>query len=110
MCTNENEIQRLELHIGAPEKPPMGEACNGCGVCCAAEPCPLSRLLLRRQQGACRALRWQPEHGRYRCGLILQPAGYPGWLPAPLARLAARCVRRWIAAGSRCDSGVEVVE
>jgi hypothetical protein len=42
----------------APVKPATGSPCNGCGVCCLAEPCPLGMLVSRRRHGRCSALRW----------------------------------------------------
>jgi hypothetical protein len=79
------------IHPAAPPKPAAGAPCNGCGVCCAAQPCPLGMLLSLRLHGACRLLDWQA--GQYRCR-ALQRA------PRGLKRL----VRRWIAAGAGCDS------
>lgn len=95
------ERRVVHLHAIAPAKPPVGAACNGCGLCCAAEPCPLGMLLSRRRRGACAALRWSPREGRYLCGALAEPALWLPWLPAPWAR---RLVRRWIAAGVACDA------
>ena len=101
----------IEIHIAAPAKPPVGQPCNGCGVCCASEPCPLGVLVSRRRHGACAALLWKDDDaggGVYRCGLIEQPATH---LPAALRRAApllARVARRYISAGSGCDAGVSV--
>lgn len=78
------------LHADAPPKPAVGEACNGCGVCCAAEPCPLGMLLSRRLRGACSALQWDETGQRYRCG------AFGGRLPKAW-------VARWIGAGRGCD-------
>ncbi len=89
----------IHLHPLAPPKPATGAACNGCGVCCAAEPCPVGMLLSRRRRGACVRLRWDEAQQRYRCGLLAD-ASTPWWL----RRLAAR----WIAAGTGCDSDLEV--
>jgi hypothetical protein len=80
----------------APAKPAWGEACNGCGVCCLAEPCPLGILVSGRLRGSCRALRWDAPQHRYRCGLMRGP----GWI--------RRWVARRIAAGRGCDSSAEV--
>jgi hypothetical protein len=74
------------IHPQAPPKPAPGRPCNGCGVCCAAEPCPVGMLLSLKRRGACRALRW--DGTRYRCGAMLRAP----WLA------------RWISAGSGCDS------
>ena len=92
------------IHPEAPAKPAVGAACNGCGVCCAAQPCPLGMLLSRRVHGACTALGWSSEQGRYRCGVLQAPQRWLPWLPAALAR---RLARRWIAAGQGCDSEMQ---
>lgn len=90
------------LRSDAPPKPPAGQPCNGCGVCCAAEPCPVGILVSRRRTGRCRALVWQ--QGCYRCGMATQTLRH---LPRPLrwlAPVARRAALRWISAGSGCDS------
>lgn len=81
----------IHVHPDAPLKPALGAACNGCGVCCLAEPCPLGMLLSARRKGACRMLRWDDAARRYVCG-VLQRAGWWRGL-----------VRRWISSGSGCD-------
>ncbi len=92
------------LHELAPPKPALGQPCNGCGLCCAAEPCPLGMLLSRRRRGACPALQWAAADGHYRCGVLVQPKRWLPWLPARWARGLAR---RWIAAGRGCDATIE---
>lgn len=89
------------LRAAAPPKPAPGAACNGCGLCCAAQPCPLGMLLSRRRHGRCRALRWQADDGRYVCGVLARPRHWLPWLPTALAR---RLAARWIAAARGCDS------
>ena len=106
----------IEIHPLAPPKAVVGEACNGCGVCCLYAPCPLGMVLSRRRSGACAALRWDAELAQYRCGAIAAPRevlaqAMPRWLRglAPmLAPLLRRLGRRWIAAGIGCDSSLEV--
>lgn len=98
----------IRIHPDAPPKPIEGAPCNGCGVCCAAEPCPVGMLASRRRSGACKALEWQAQDGRYACGLIVSPANH---LPRALRWLApwvARRARRWVGAGVGCDSSVTV--
>ncbi|MBA8734307.1 hypothetical protein BS642_10390 [Chromobacterium violaceum] len=94
--------QVVWLKAEAPAKPPPGLPCNGCGVCCAAAPCPLSRLLLGHRSGSCPALEWQAP--RYRCGLLRTPRRHlrrlPGWTESWFRRLA----RRYLAIGRGCDS------
>lgn len=109
---------QIVVHIEpqAAPKPVPGAPCNGCGICCLSEPCPLGILLSRRRHGACVALRWDAEACQYRCGCltdataVLQQA-LPSalqWL-TPFGRvLLARLGRRWIAAGIGCDSTLEV--
>ena len=52
------------LQPSAPPKPAEGAPCNGCGLCCLAEPCPLGMLVSRRRTGACTALRWSDADQR----------------------------------------------
>jgi hypothetical protein len=99
--------QIIFLHQAAPPKPAVGQPCNGCGVCCAAETCPVARVFLLQWRGACRALTWNDAEQHYRCGLLESPQAYlRGW-PAWLEVWVRRGVRRWIAVGVGCDSVVE---
>jgi hypothetical protein len=82
--------QVIHIHPESPPKPALGATCNGCGVCCLAEPCPLGMLLSRKRTGACVALRWSDVDLRYRCGAVDGPWGF--------------LARRWISAGTGCDS------
>jgi hypothetical protein len=99
----------IAIHPLAPPKPAWGQPCNGCGVCCLSEPCPVGMLISRRRRGACDALVWDAPGARYRCGLLVDAAAQ---LPAPLrpvAPLVQRWARRVIAAGIGCDCDTEVV-
>lgn len=96
----------IHLHAEAPHKPPAGAPCNGCGVCCAAEPCPLGMLLSRRRHGACAALAWDETQHRHVCDALVRPQRFVKW--RWLRPLFARLAARWIAAGRGCDSAVEV--
>lgn len=99
--------QVIQIHPEAPPKPAVGAPCNGCGVCCLAEPCPVGMLVSRRRTGACDALVWSDEDGLYRCGLLVQPDRFAAgrWLRwNPLRRLWLRWARRVIAAGRGCDA------
>ena len=96
--------QVIHIHPEAPPKPALGAPCNGCGVCCLAEPCPLGQVISRKRSGACEALRWSEAQGLYRCGVLTDAEGLLGprwrWAAPVLRRLA----RRWIAAGVGCDA------
>lgn len=91
------------LHADAPAKPVVGAACNGCGVCCASEPCPIGTMVSLSRRGRCRALAWDNALRRYRCGLLPRPAPGPASRPAGLT-WRERLLRRWIGAGIGCDS------
>jgi len=99
----------IAIHAAAPPKPAPGQPCNGCGVCCAAQPCPLSRILLGHRAGSCPALLWRESPGRYVCGMATEPGRFVRWLPAALEVFAARRCARWIAAGRGCDSDIETL-
>ena len=106
----------IHIQPEAPRKPSMGQPCNGCGVCCLYEPCPLGCLLSRRRRGPCLAVRWDDARTRYVCGALNEPEEVlAAALPAALARLApglarlfSRFAARWIAAGQGCDCELEV--
>lgn len=107
----------IYMEPSAPSKPLEGQPCNGCGVCCLAEPCPLGVLLTGRRTGACDALRWDVAGGLYRCGALSEPQAVlihrlPEMLSgiAPLAAWGLpRLARRWISAGSGCDCSLEAI-
>src|SRR3990167_9116863 len=104
----------IHIQPGAPAKPPEGAPCNGCGVCCLLEPCPLGMLLSGRRRGACLAVQWDVVARRYRCAAVMTPMEVvkrvlPHWLHASSpagAALLSRLAPRWIAAGKGCDSSV----
>jgi hypothetical protein len=107
----------IPVHSEAPPKPAAGQPCNGCGICCLYEPCPLGQLLSRRRQGACAALRWDAHSTRYVCGAVAYPrdvlqAALPAglhWSLTLFLPVLRRMARRWIAAGTGCDCELEVL-
>jgi hypothetical protein len=110
-------VHVIPIHPLAPAKAVAGAACNGCGVCCLVEPCPLGIVLSHRRTGACGALRWDGSAAQYRCGAIVAPQEVlrqslpraARWLSPGLAPLLVRLAVRWIAAGTGCDSHLEVL-
>jgi hypothetical protein len=92
------------IHSAAPAKPLPGQPCNGCGVCCAAGPCPVGVLVSRRAGGACSALVWKDSDARYTCGVLDKASSWPG----VVGKLAGGWARRTIAAGQGCDCNLEV--
>lgn len=96
--------QIITIHAAAPAKPAWGAVCNGCGVCCAAEPCPVGVVVSMRRHGSCKALHWHDKEARYLCGVLADPRRYFGFD----ARWLRAWVRRIIAAGRGCDSDAEL--
>ena len=101
--------QTIRIHAAAPLKPALGQACNGCGVCCAAEPCPLGVLVSRRRTGSCKALLWNPAGQRYVCGLLSEPSRFVGVGWGWATRLTSALARRFVSAGTGCDSDAELL-
>jgi hypothetical protein len=100
------ELRTIWLRADAPSKPQAGTACNGCGICCASEPCPLGMIVSGRRREPCRALAWSEDGRRYRCALLGPPTNLSA--PGPLLRRwRETLLRRWIGAGIGCDSTAE---
>ena len=62
-------------------KPAYGQACNGCGYCCVAQPCSLAVELLKCTVGPCVAL--ESDGVRTYCGLVRRPLAYLWQASAP---------------------------
>jgi len=104
-------IQTITLHAHAPAKPALGTPCNGCGICCAAERCPVAWLFLPRSRGTCTALEWDGATQRYRCGMVVHAADYVRCLPRRWEARAGRWFAYRVAAGRGCDfDAVEVAD
>jgi hypothetical protein len=105
----------IHVHSESPKKPPLGARCNGCGLCCLVEPCPLGVVLSRSRKGSCIALRWYADAQIYRCGAVSEtsevlksqvPPAF-AWIVPGLAWAVSKLAHRWIAAGAGCDSSLE---
>jgi len=96
------------LQPEAPAKPAEGAPCNGCGLCCLTEPCPLGALVSRRRKGACAALKWSDVDRRYWCGMVADPGGVTGLTHPWAVRALSALARRWIASGVGCDARLDV--
>lgn len=87
-----------------PVKPSFGSACNGCGYCCAVEPCKVAREFIPDHPtgGQCLALEW--TEGRFACGMIRRP-GYYMRLPNDWADgLIGSMIADALGAGKGCDA------
>lgn len=98
----------IHLRADAPAMPAPAAPCNGCGVCCAHQPCPLGMLVSGRRQGRCRALAWDGTVQMYRCRMISRPGAVWRWWPAWAHPLLSRAARRWISSASGCDAQLEI--
>lgn len=98
----------IYLEPEAPTKPAAGDVCNGCGVCCLSEPCPLGAALSGRRLGPCDWVRWDAAARRYRCSAADGAARRLPGVPAIAVRALEALARRWIAAGRGCDCELEV--
>lgn len=88
-----------------PIKPAVGASCNGCGYCCAAEPCQIAQEWIQADpEQACPAL--EHEAGRFHCGMIRRPSHYLGlpndWADEPLGLMIATA----LGAGRGCDAEI----
>lgn len=84
----------------APDKPAFGSPCNGCGLCCAAEPCAIAREFIGAAEDApCPAMEF--EAGRFWCGMIRRPGHYLGAPPWADAEIGAT-IARALGAGRGC--------
>lgn len=92
----------------APAKPATGAPCNGCGLCCLLEPCPVGILVSRRLRGACKALLWSQDAGRYRCGMVIAPGRFMPLTGPRMAAWVSRLARRMISADMACDADLQV--
>lgn len=86
----------------APEKPPVGHPCNGCGFCCASEPCLVSQGVfgIGLDYGPCPALEW--GEGRFWCGLLRSPEAYGMEGAEPLLRQLLG-----VDIGAGCDASMD---
>lgn len=85
-----------------PEKAPYGHPCNGCGLCCQNEVCPLGQIVFPRAQAPCPALERNGE--RYVCGLVRHPEAYQ---PAKTALYGADALRKAAEIGVGADIGCD---
>lgn len=90
-----------------PQKPPYGSPCNGCGVCCEEELCPIAHRIFGRWEGPCEILE-DAGDGRRVCGLLAHPERH---VPALVELVGAEIMRETTEAllgvGVGCDAQME---
>ncbi len=87
--------------LDVPRKPPEGDPCNGCGLCCAAALCAIAIELLDADQAPCPAMEF--AEGRFWCGLVRRPSRYCGTPPFSDRRIRT-LIEAALAIGEGCDA------
>lgn len=88
--------------LAIPRKPPEGDPCNGCGLCCATVLCALAVELLGAREPPCPAMEF--AEGRFWCGLARRPSRYCG-TPSVRDRRMRVLIEAALAIGEGCDAG-----
>jgi hypothetical protein len=86
----------------SPDKPREGAECNGCGRCCAAEPCSIAREFLNAPPAPCPAMEF--EGGRFWCGMVRNPGRYLGMPESVAAEVVREPFIFLLGIGRGCDS------
>jgi hypothetical protein len=92
---------RVGVTAGPPKKPPEGDVCNGCGLCCAVQLCLLAIEFIPGAAAPCPAMEF--ADGRFWCGLARRPSRYLG-IPASGDRLIRGMVHAALSIGEGCDA------
>lgn len=86
------------------DKPKYGSPCNGCGLCCIAEQCPIS-LMAFGEQLLCPALGTMGDGKGFGCGLIVATSQFiPPTGDERLDALLPGAIAYVLGAGRGCDS------
>lgn len=64
-------MSKVEVLPVIPDKPRCGDPCNGCGLCCYSEVCPVGKMAFGDVEAPCLALVMSKDMTRTRCGLVL---------------------------------------
>lgn len=81
-----------------PVKPPFGEPCNGCGVCCASEVCRAGVQTFETNVAPCPGLIRYPGDAGYSCALVA--------VADLISERHGRTFRAMLAIGRGCDAQV----
>lgn len=100
--TNLDRLVSAALRQPIAPTPPLGEPCNGCGLCCIEEVCGIGQMLGLDGSGPCRGLRF--EDGRYWCGPVRSPEAFG------LSEEAAVGIGMLLGVGEGCCADIEEFE
>jgi hypothetical protein len=88
------------------EKPPQGDPCNACGLCCRMELCAIGRIVYGDIPGPCPAIAITPKGSE--CGMVLHPGQFA---PEAVRRHGTAKVRasakELLAIGLGCDAWLD---
>ena len=88
------------------KKPPHGEPCTRCGLCCVASLCPLAKRVFGDRPGPCPALSYDETPGSV-CGLVATPEKFAWAVVLRHGREAAGAAARYlIGSATGCDARV----
>src|SRR5262245_6460254 len=65
-----------EMTLPVLNKPPFGDPCNHCGICCTLELCPIAEEHFPGAPLPCPALEY--HDGFFRCGMVSRPSYHLG--------------------------------
>ena len=85
------------------KKPPHGQPCTRCGVCCIASVCPVGAAVISQTAGPCPVLRFDGDESS--CGLVAEPMKYRPVATVAFGREAmAEAARHLIGSATGCDA------
>lgn len=93
----------IATHAALEKKPPHGQPCTRCGLCCVATLCPLARIVFGHESGPCPALSYDADGSR--CGLVDNPMAYAMRLTLKNGVQAmSDAAKHLIGGGTGCDA------
>ena len=91
------------IQIAVLQKPPFGDPCNRCGLCCIQATCFLGKAVFDQKAGPCPAL--ETNGSDYSCGLVNNPAHYaPAQTAVRGEALLSAAARLITGQGMGCDT------
>lgn len=101
-------LVRRVTRAAAAMKPPHGQPCNRCGVCCEVSLCPLGAHVFQMPEtlGPCPALMGEPGVSTS-CGLVVEPEWWAPLLVALYGKdVMSQAASVIVSAGDGCDARI----